>query len=232
MHKRFRRLASLFLKQRRCPFCGWLGFRFEPFGNKMTFRNDAQCPICGSLERHRLAFLLLRPKIPGGQKVLHVAPEPLMIPWLVSVSSDYVNGDLFHPAMMRLDLTDIALPDDSKTLVWCSHVLEHILDDGKALSELFRIIKPGGLLVLQVPIRGKVTYEDRFVVDESDRMKQFLQEDHVRLYGLDLEQRVQASGFRCEILSAANLPPSDRKLYGVDAEFYREVVLCWRPEAS
>ena len=87
--KGMRRLASLILKQRKCPFCGWLGFRFEPFGNRMTHRKDAQCPICGSLERHRAAFLLLRGKIPPGQKVLHAAPEPLMIPWLISVSCEY-----------------------------------------------------------------------------------------------------------------------------------------------
>src|SRR5205807_8227619 len=89
--RRLRRLASLLLKQRRCPFCGWFGFRFEPFGNQMTYREDALCPICGSLERHRAAFLLLRDRIPSQQKTLHVAPEPLMVPWLVSRSCEYLN---------------------------------------------------------------------------------------------------------------------------------------------
>jgi SAM-dependent methyltransferase len=227
--KRIRRVASLFLKQRRCPFCGWFGFRFEPFGNKMTRRDDAQCPICGSLERHRAAFLLLRDKIPRGQKVLHVAPEPLMIPWLVSLSCEYLNIDLHHPAMQRMDLTNIDLPGASKTLIWCSHVLEHVSDDRKALAEMFRVLSPGGLLILQVPIRGDTTFEDAGVQSEAERLGKFLQEDHVRLYGLDLAQRIERSGFICETLSTANLPVSEQILYSLNATLYRDVFVCRRP---
>jgi SAM-dependent methyltransferase len=224
--KRMRRLASLILKQRKCPFCGWLGFRFEPFGNRITYRTDAQCPMCGSLERHRAAFLLLRGKIPPKQKVLHAAPEPLMIPWLVSLSDEYLNIDLYHPAMRRMDLMDMELPDGSKTLVWCSHVLEHVRDDRKALSEIFRVLAPGGMLVLQVPIVGKVTYEDASVTSESERLEKFLQEDHVRIYGLDLKGRIEESGFTCAVLSAASLPLSDQNLYSLKTLLYREVFVC------
>lgn len=224
--KRIRRLASLVLKRRKCPLCGWLGFRFEPYGNKMTHREDAQCPICGSLERHRAAFLLLRGKIPPGQKVLHAAPESLMIPWLVSVSCEYLNVDLYYPAMRRMDLTNIDLPDGSKTLVWCSHVLEHVPDDRKALSEIFRVLAPSGMLVLQVPIVGETTYENAAVTAESERLEKFLQEDHVRLYGLDLKRRVEESGFSCAILSAAMLSPSDQNLYAIKNPLYREVFVC------
>src|SRR5579864_4669610 len=119
--RRFRRLASILIKQRKCPFCGWFGFRFEPFGNKMTYREDALCPICGSLERHRAALLLVRDRIPLHQKTLHVAPEPLMVPWLVSRSCEYLNIDLYNPAMRRMDLMQMELASESKTLVWCSH---------------------------------------------------------------------------------------------------------------
>ena len=228
---KFRRIASLFLKQRRCPFCGWFGYRFEPFGNKATWRQDAQCPICGALERHRIVYLMLKDRIPRGQKVLHVAPEPLMIPWLVSLSSEYLNADLLHPAMRRMDLTDIDLPDGSKTLIWCSHVLEHIPDDRKALREMHRVLAPGGLLMLQVPIGGEATYEDANVVSEADRLDKFLQEDHVRLYGLDLKTRIEDAGFECEVLSASQLPPEQRLLYAVDAPYYREVFFCRKPDS-
>src|SRR5262249_23073651 len=153
------------------------------------------CPICSSLERHRAAFLLLRDKILPGQKVLHVAPERLMIPWLVSLASEYLNVDLYHPAMQRMDITRTGLPDCNKTLVWCSHVLEHIPDDRKALSEIFRILAPGGLLVLQVPISGDTTFEDPSVTDHAERLQKFLQEDHVRLYGRDLKQKIEDTGF-------------------------------------
>ncbi len=227
--RRVRRLASLLLKQRRCPCCGWFGFRFEPFGNKMVRRDDAQCPICGSLERHRAAFLLLRDKIAAGQKVLHVAPEPLMIPWLVSLSCEYLNVDLYHPAMQRMDITEIRLPDRSKTLVWCSHVLEHVQDDRKALSEMFRVLAPGGLLIVQVPIQDHTTYEDNSVVNENDRLEKFLQEDHVRLYGLDFAERIEEAGFKCEVLSSQVLPEYEQTLYAVRAPLYREVFVCRHP---
>jgi SAM-dependent methyltransferase len=223
---RIRRLLALAFKQRRCPICGWSGYRFEPFGNKMTHREDALCPVCGSLERHRAAFLLLNGKIPPGQKVLHAAPEPMMIRWLVSLSSEYLNFDLYNPAMRQMDITQMELPDECKTLVWCSHVLEHIPDDRQALSEIFRILSPGGLLVLQVPIRGDTTYEDNAVKSEADRLEKFLQEDHVRLYGLDLKQRIEENGFACEILSTASLPSSDQSLYSLKTPLYREVFVC------
>jgi SAM-dependent methyltransferase len=224
-----RRLASLLLKQRKCPFCGWYGFRFEPFGNRMTYREDAQCHICGSLERHRAAFLLLSGKISPNQKVLHVAPESLLIPWLVSCSCEYLNIDLYNPAMRRMDLTNIELPNESKTLVWCSHVLEHVADDRRALSEMFRVLAPGGMLILQVPIRGGETFEDPTVTSESERLEKFLQEDHVRVYGLDLKRRVEASGFACEVFSSASLPLAEQALYSLRTPLYREVFVCRKP---
>lgn len=227
--KKMRRLVSLILKSRKCPFCGWVGFRFEPFGNKMTYREDAQCPICGSLERHRAALLLLRDEISPNQRVLHVAPEGVLIPWLVSYSREYLNIDLSNPAMRRMDLMDIELPNDSHTLVWCSHVLEHVADDRKALSEIFRVLAPGGMLILQVPIRGEVTLEDFTVTSESERLEKFLQEDHVRLYGLDLKKRIEESGFACEVLSSASLPLAEQNLYSLKTPFYREVFVCRKP---
>jgi SAM-dependent methyltransferase len=229
MRQRARRIAGLFVKQRRCPFCGWRGLRFEPFGNRALRRDDAACPICGSLERHRAAQLLLGNRIPRGQKVLHVAPEALMVPWLVSLSSEYLNVDLYNPAMQRMDLTDTGLPDGSKTLVWCSHVLEHIPDDAKALAEIYRILAPGGLLVAQVPIGGDVTYEDWSVTSEADRLERFLQEDHVRLYGRDLKGRMEAAGFECEMLTTGDLSPADQTLYAVRHPIFREVFLARRP---
>src|SRR5258708_16564595 len=104
-------VGSLVWKRGKWPFCGWYGFRFEPLGNRMTYREDAQCPIGDSLERHRTAFLLLHGKIPPNQRVLHVAPEPLLIPWLVSRSCEYLNIDLNNPAMRRMDLMNIELPN-------------------------------------------------------------------------------------------------------------------------
>jgi len=227
--KRLRRLLSLVIKQRRCPFCGWFGFRFEPFGNRKTYRLDAQCPICHSLERHRAVFLLLKDQIPRGQRTLHFAPEGLVVPWLVSLSSDYINADLYHPAMRRMDITAIDLPDQDRSLIWCSHVMEHIPDDTQALRELYRVLKAGGLLMLQVPIAGEHTFEDDSVQTDDGRLEHFLQEDHVRLYGLDFAERIRKVGFTCEVLSVRSLPADQQKLHALDADLYREVFLCRRP---
>jgi SAM-dependent methyltransferase len=224
-----RRVVSLVRKKRLCPFCGWRGFRFEPFGNRVLRRDDAACPICGSLERHRVARLLLQHRLQGRHRVLHMAPEALMIPWLVSLSCDYLNADLKHPAMRRLDLTDTRLPDASRTLVWCSHVLEHVADDAAALSEVFRVLAPGGQLVLQVPIGGEATLEDRSIVSPEGRLQSFFQEDHLRLYGRDIVQRIEAAGFECETLSSADLPVADQMLYAVRHPVFRDVFLCRRP---
>ncbi len=226
---RLRRIAGLVRKERLCPLCGWRGFRFEPFGNRVLRRDDAACPTCGSLERHRVARLLLGERLTGRHRVLHMAPEPLMIPWLVSLSCDYLNADLHHPAMRRMDLTQTHLPDFSRTLVWCSHVLEHIGDDKAALREMFRILAPGGQLVLQVPIGGETTLEDPSVTDDEGRLLKFLQEDHVRLYGRDIAGRIEAAGFACEMLTAAALPPAEQRLYAVGHPVFREVFLCRRP---
>jgi SAM-dependent methyltransferase len=229
MNARWRRLASLIRKERLCPFCGWRGYRFEPFGNRVLRRKDAACAICGSLERHRAARLLLTDRLSGGHRVLHVAPESLMIPWLVGLSREYLNADLNNPAMAKLDLTDTGLPDASKTLVWCSHVLEHISDDVAALAEVHRILAPGGILVLQVPIGGDRTLEDPGVETDEGRLETFLQEDHVRLYGRDLAERVRRAGFECEVLTTASLSFGDQTLYGVTHPVFREVFLCRRP---
>jgi SAM-dependent methyltransferase len=227
--RRVRRVAGLLLKQRKCPCCGWYGFRFEPFGNRVTYREDAQCPICGSLERHRTAFLLLRDKIPPNQKVLHVVPEPLMIPWLVSYSCEYGNIDLHNPGMRRMDLMNIELPNHSKALVWCSRVLEHVADDRRALFEMFRVLEPGGMLILQVPIRGESTSEDPTATSESERLEKFLQIDHVRLYGLDLKKRVEEIGFACEMLSTASLPLAEQTVYALKTPLFHEIFVCRKP---
>ena len=97
--------------------------------------------------------------------------------------------------MRRMDLTDTHLPDASRTLVWCSHVLEHIADDRAALREVFRVLAPGGLLVLQVPIGGETTLEDPSVTDDESRLRTFRRRTTCGLYGRDLSDRIEAAGF-------------------------------------
>lgn len=207
----YRRLGAAFYSVgsgRSCNLCGWQGRRFSLTGRSPNRRSDAKCWACGSLERHRLAYALLRDRVRPGQQTLHVAPEPAVTPWLRSISDEYLSVDL-EPgqAMEVMDLTDLPVEDDRYTLVYCSHVLEHIPDDAAAMREMRRVLQPGGYAVVQVPIRDGGTDEDPSITDPEERLRRFDQIDHVRLYGLDIVERLQAAGFRVETLDDSRLKP-------------------------
>ena len=198
--QRFSRRLNTLGNRRECPLCNWTGFRFFPFGIGRVRRNDALCPDCGSLERHRLAYVLLKSQLSSHQRTtLHVAPEPVIERWLRQISADYLSIDVAATAMEQMDITALPLHDNSFTLIYCSHVLEHVLDDAVAISELYRVLRPGGVAVIQVPIRGERTHEDRAVTTAEARLKEFLQRDHVRVYGRDIVKRLQQAGFDVEI---------------------------------
>jgi SAM-dependent methyltransferase len=143
---------------------------------------------------------VLWPRLPQGtKKLLHAAPEPYLADLLRSCDAiDYLSGDLamLRGAMIKLDLTDIRLPDSQFDVIICSHVLEHIPDDRKAMAEMFRVTKPGGFLLVMVPTYGRKTYEDFSITSRKDRRKHFGQEDHVRKYGMDIVDRLAAAGFK------------------------------------
>lgn len=108
--------------------------------------------------------------------------------------------------MENMDITDLKLQDDSFSLVWCSHVLEHIENDRKAIAEFFRVLRPSGLAVILVPIYGAKTYEDIEIQSPEERLEHFKQEDHVRLYGSDIESRFADVGFKVDVLRVSDIP--------------------------
>ncbi len=204
-------IQPLFLKGKKnveCPFCRWRGIEFLPFGVKG--RKNALCPKCGSLERHRLYYLYLKKTIPKDKnsKVLHFAPEKIITNLFKEYKNiEYVSADI-EPgrAMVKEDITKISFPDNSFDIIFCSHVLEHIEDDIKAMKELYRVLKPEGFAILQVPIKdqfnGKIiekTYEDKTITDPKERQKYFGQEDHLRIYGRDYKNRLASAGFKVKI---------------------------------
>ena len=189
-----------------CPSCGWKGPEFLPNAD----RRNARCPNCDSKERHRLYYLYLREYLPTDRplKVLHFAPEKIITRVFKSFRNvDYVSADLNpEKAMIKEDITKISFPDNSFDVIFCSHVLEHIPDDLKAMGELYRVLKPGGLAILAVPIKdvfnGKIitsTFEDFTITDPKEREKVFGQHDHVRIYGRDFEARLEKAGFKVRI---------------------------------
>ena len=194
---------------RWCPVCEQTARRFAPFG--VDPRDEAMCVHCGALERHRLLWLFLtrqtdlfdeRPK-----NVLHIAPERALTERLrARLGTGYVTGDLSDPtADVRLDVTRIQFPDHTFDVVYCSHVLEHVPNDQQALAEMRRVLRPDGWAVLLVPIMADQTIEDPSVTDPGERRRRFGQEDHVRVYGPDFENRVRAAGFGVRKIGVADV---------------------------
>ncbi len=205
-----------------CPLCksSLRGFL------RLHRRYHRYCPVCGSLQRQRLVWLLLEGQgllagLAGGKRMLHFAPEACLeaqfrrIPGL-----DYLSADLYSPkAMQKMDITNIPLPDDSFDFIYCSHVLEHVADDRQALSELWRVLRPGGQALLLVPLGGEITDEDPTITDPLARERRFGQFDHLRSYGLDFTARMQAAGFTVHLLhgDALGLSPADRTRLGLES---------------
>jgi SAM-dependent methyltransferase len=184
---------------RYCPCCDSHCRKFLSFGLKI--RHDVRCPFCGSLERHRLISLYLeqRTDLFDGRrkKVLHVAPEAPLSEVLENTDSiDYLSADLGREDVMAaMDITDIRYPDDTFDIILCSHVLEHVPEDRKAMGEFYRVLKPGGWAILQVPILAETTLEDLSITDPKEREKLFGQHDHVRSYGIDYGDRLSEARF-------------------------------------
>jgi glycosyltransferase involved in cell wall biosynthesis/SAM-dependent methyltransferase len=184
-----------------CPVCGNVSPAFIS-GGVVKKRHNAKCPRCGAFERHRLFWLYyvndLSPRLPTRLKqLLHVAPEEHIGQLLHSADDiNYLSGDLFMPnVMVRLDLIAIDFPDNRFDVIVCSHILEHIPDDAKAMREMFRVTRPGGFVLVMVPLYGERTYEDSSIITPEGRLQHFGQDDHVRKYGEDIEQRLTAAGF-------------------------------------
>jgi len=172
-----------------------------PYG-QLKKRENALAPLSMSLERHRLIWLFLKEKtdfFTKQHRFLHVAPEYCFINRFKKLPNiDYVTGDLISPwADVKLDVTDIPFADNEFDIAMCNHVFEHVDDDSKAMSEFYRILKPGGWAIFQVPIDNTraETYEDPSITDPKEREKHFWQHDHVRLYGLDYSKRLAKAGF-------------------------------------
>ncbi len=219
---------------RACPICGWTGHAFLVARYPDKPADSLICPSCGSSERHRFAYLVLKDRLADhAHATLHFAPEDCIAPWLRAISKDYLSVDLASPkAMEHMDITNLRLQDGRFSLLWCSHVLEHIENDRQAISELFRVLRPSGLAVILLPIYGEKTYENPAITSPADRLAHFKQADHVRLYGLDVRARLEAAGFAVQVLKVSELPPQDVKKYALDYPSTREVFLCAKPATA
>lgn len=177
---------------------------FLPYGYENQ-RENVLSPGTLSLERHRLLWLYLKEETSffnQKSKVLHVAPEQCFYKIFRKQNHlDYTTTDLFSPlADVKADICDLPFKDNTYDVIFCNHVLEHIDDDKKAMEELYRVLKPGGWGIFQIPqnVEVKHTYEDFSITEPEQKKIHFGQYDHVRVYGLDYFNRLKDIGFNVE----------------------------------
>jgi len=203
----------------QCPVCNNTFRRMLPGGYKYPvlkekkviggeFDDNLICPYCGSFGRDRSVYLYLKLKTDifhKKYKLLHVAPErSLQNIFLEYPDIDYTAVGLDTTLRTtKMDVTDLQLENETFDVVICNHVLEHIQNDIKAMSELYRVLKTGGWAILQVPISYTIpcTYENDNITEPHDRIREFGQEDHVRIYGNDYFDRLKKAGFETEKFS-------------------------------
>ncbi|MCB0445799.1 MAG: class I SAM-dependent methyltransferase [Gelidibacter sp.] len=177
---------------------------FLPYGYGNQ-RNNVLSPSTLSLERHRLLWLYLKNEtdfFTAPKKVLHFAPEQAFYKRFRKMKNlEYVTTDLNSPlADVKADICNLPFDDNEFDLILCNHVLEHIPDDTKAMQELYRVMKVGGLGVFQIPqdLNREKTFEDHSITDRKERAKIFGQYDHVRIYGRDYFDKLRSIGFKVE----------------------------------
>jgi SAM-dependent methyltransferase len=194
--------------RRYCPVCKIPSEKFEEVG--IVPREDAKCRWCGARERHRLVWLYLNrmTDLFGGyhKDMLHIAPERMFENLLKHyLGSGYITADLHKSsAMVRMDIADIDDADKTFDVIYCSHVLEHVPDDRRAISEFHRVLKSDGWAILQVPITAYRTFEDPSIVNPTDRLRLFGNKDHVRKYGPDFIERLKEGGFNVKVITASD----------------------------
>lgn len=212
---------------RECPVCGVRRRRFLPYGY-VTSREDALCPRCLALERHRLLWLWIERETDlttARPRLLHIAPEVSLMRRFKRVyagTGDYLTADLCSPlAQMHFDVQQIPLADESVDAVICNHLLEHVDDDRQAMRELHRIMRRGGWGIMLSPVdeSREKTFEDPAVTDPKERTRLFGQYDHRRVYGRDYADRLREAGFEVQTLHyARRFSDDDRRRYALRDE--------------
>lgn len=212
--------------ERRCALCDHRVGRFLPYRGGRTFplmraldvigsdTRNFECPRCGAhdRERHLLMYLQASGILDGmnGKTLLHFAPEKRLSHFLCGAHlARYLPCDLFPQSaeVKAVDMLAMPFEQGSFDVVIANHVLEHVNDDTRALSEIHRVLKPDGFAILQTPYSSRLhqTWQDSGIDDPEARLQAYGQEDHVRLYGRDIFDRIVAAGFESHVKKHSEL---------------------------
>ncbi len=208
-----------------CPVCGHKYRKFLPYGYGQP-RENALCPACLALERHRLLWLWLARETGfwnSRPRMLHIAPERCFIRRFERhLGDNYVTADLESPlAKVKMDIQKMPFGDGEFDVVFCNHILEHVPDDLLAMREMYRVMKPGAWGVAMVPVEAARarTFEDPSATTPEARAAAHGQHDHMRIYGADYPERLASAGFEVECADySKNFTPSERLRYGITEE--------------
>ncbi len=201
----FRLFAPLLFRgdQVACPVCDKHFSKFLSYGSDKALRQNVLCPYCLSLERHRLMWLFLHAEtnfFTAPLRVLHIAPEQCFYGRFKALQNiAYITGDLESPlAEFPFDLHNIPFESNDFDVIICNHVMEHVADDKQCMRELYRVLRPGGWAIMQVPINhaSVETLEDPTIISPEQRELHYWQKDHMRLYGTDYADRLRSAGFK------------------------------------
>lgn len=199
-----------------CPICS------HSFKSWLNNQKYGSCPYCQSATRQRMTSLYLEERYNPHQlpvKLLYFAPNWGLEKYFRQQKQVYNcnTSDLYAPNVdFKSDITNLLFDERSFDLIVCSHVLEHVPDDTKAIAELFRVLRVGGIALIQVPYNCSAEYtdEDLSIVAPKERERRFSQFDHVRRYGRDIVERLQKPGFKVEAvdLTQSYTPEENRRL--------------------
>ncbi len=167
---------------------------------------NAICPNCNSWFRHRMMQQFIDDSgfLEGQPTLLHFAPEIFYVPnFAKKLGKNYYTCDLKvmeSPNHHIVNINNIKFEDNTFDRIICSHVLEHIETDEQAISELYRVMKPGGVALIGVPTYGDVTEED-LSFTTAQRKLHYGINVHVRLYGTDISKKLEKAGFTVQMES-------------------------------
>ena len=225
----------LFLgKKYTCPCCGWHVRAFNDGNTFLKKRALSYCPRCNAKSRHRRIWLFLQNKtnlFTDTLSLFEVSPKVSFARRFSQISNiHYLGADIyFRPYIsLKMDLTATALKAESFDAVLCVHVLEEIIEDRRAMQEIYRILKPGGWAVVSVPTDlDRPTFEDAGITTPKERKRAFGEPDHVRVYGFDLVDRLKESGFQVDLDLAKDIPMHTREKYGLRGD--ENIFFCKKP---